>query len=148
MFKAMGRSNIPQKRKAEIPSRNSFPDGPTRAKPTVRLGQPKEEKEQGAPSSLRNQVRRPPRLHKLSNCKCGVLMFEAVQRALCTAEKQGEDSTTKPLSERSNESKADNWTGRGERREGTSKSPQPSKPGIVATWAPQAKQLCLWGSYV
>ena len=87
MFKAVRRPNIPQKRKAEIPSRNSFPNGPTRAKPTVTLGKPKEEKEQAVPSSLRNRVRWPPRPHKLNNCKCGVLMFEAVQRALCTAEK-------------------------------------------------------------
>ena len=55
MFKAVGRPNIPQKRKAEILSRNSFPNGPTRATPTVRPGQPKEEKKQAEPSTFETE---------------------------------------------------------------------------------------------
>ena len=126
-LKPCSEPNVPQKEKVKGPSRNSFPNGPTRERPTVRLGATERREGTSRADELRNRVRRPPRPHKLNSCKCGVLMFEAVQRALCTAEKQGEDSTTKPLSERSNESKADNRTGRAERRVGTSKAPQPSK---------------------
>ena len=54
-LKPCGELNIPRKVKVKIPSRNSFRNGATRAKPTTSLGQTKEEKEQADPSTFETE---------------------------------------------------------------------------------------------
>ena len=54
----------------------------------------------------------------------------------------------KLLSEQSNESKAAIELGEPKEEKEQAKPLNLPRPGTAAAWAPQAKQLCLWGSYV
>jgi hypothetical protein len=54
-LKPCSEPDIPRKKEAKVSGRNLFSNAPPRAKPTVKLGQPKEEKEQAKPSTFETE---------------------------------------------------------------------------------------------